>query len=359
LVAHVDTVHSIIEDFHIFQDGDTLFAFDDKKRKQCGIGGDDKVGVYILLQALLDVPVLKTVFYRNEEIGRIGSRYSILNHRDWYKDCNFVIEPDREGFYDLITNSGGIDIAGSEYLEETQEIADKYEYIDTIGICSDIDVLTAGGIGISCLNLSCGYVNSHTSQEIVSIAGVNACYNYIWDIVDEYAHRKFTYNAPAKPIYKGYTKDGNYYNSLFKNRKEKIEHEQGKLFGPAPLISDISLYSTKLTYDNFALAGETKSKQKLYKYIGIKAVPFTVDVCCNECKEYRTLFYMPYEGRIFCTKCNDYAINEDDLNLFKSLEVDDNDMTFVFSVYADSWMEKSSSVWNDKFMCWVSDDMPF
>jgi hypothetical protein len=68
---------------------------------------------------------------------------------------------------------------------------------------------------------------------------------------------------------------------------------------------------------------------------------------------------MPYEGRIFCTKCNDFATNEDDLNLFKYLEVDDNDITFVFSVYADSWMEKSSAKWDDVYTCWVPDDVPF
>lgn len=359
VVSHVDTVHSIIEDYSVFETGDTLFAFDNTKRKQCGIGGDDKVGVYITLQALLDIPILKTVFYRNEEIGRLGSHYSILNHKDWYSNCNFVIEPDREGFFDLIVNSGGLEIASKEYLDETRDIADKYDYRDIIGVCTDVDMLTAGGIGVSCLNLSCGYVGSHSSNEIVSISGVNAAYNYIYDVITKYAHRKFAYDAPLKPVYKGWKKDSGYYCQLFRDKEKSKEYKQGKLFGPEPLVNDLSLYASDLTYDNFVLTGETKNKNKLYKYIGIKALLFTVDVSCSECKEYRTLFYMPYEGRIFCTKCNDFATNEDDLDLFKYLEVDDHDMTFVFSVYADAWMEKSSSSWAVDLKCWVPDESPF
>jgi putative aminopeptidase FrvX len=361
LVAHVDTVHSLIEDYSVFKNGDTLFAFDGKKGKQCGIGGDDKVGVYILLQALLDIPVLKAVFFRDEEIGRIGSRFSINNHKDWYNNCNFVIEPDREGSYDLIVNSGGLEIAGDEFLSEIKEISDRYDYKDVVGVCTDVDVLTGGGIGVSCINLSCGYFNSHTSSETVSLVSVNAAYNFIIDVIAEYAHRRFDYKAPVRPAYKSSwkPKDQSFYGNLFKERQKKLDAEQLKIFGPDPITTDFGAYASDLTYDNFIFSAETKNKTKLYKYIGIKAIPFTMDVSCNDCKEYKTLFYMPYEGRVFCTKCNDFASNEEDLDLFKYLEVDDNETTFVFSVYADAWMDKSNTAWNETLKCWVPDDMPF
>jgi tripeptide aminopeptidase len=359
LVAHIDTVQTPLEGFGIFKDGDTLFAFDSNKRKQCGIGGDDKVGVYMLLQALLDIPILKTVFYRDEEIGCLGSTYSILNHKDWYDNCNFIIQPDRRDYYDLITNSAGLEITSKEFLEEIKEISDKYEYVETMGVCTDVDRLISKDVGVSCLNISCGYINPHSASEIVSIAGVNAAYNFVYDVISEFAHRKFNYTAPLRPIYKGWKKDSGFYSSLFDKRKDRIiGTEQLELFGPA-LPADLSLYASILKYENFELIGQTKSKANLYKYIGIKAIPFAIDVSCGACKEFRTLFYMPYEGRIFCTKCNDFATNEDDLNLFKYLEVDDNDMTFVFSVYADSWMEKPSAKWDDNLTCWVPNDMPF
>jgi hypothetical protein len=360
LVAHTDTVHSIVKEFAVFQNGDTLFAFDNKKGKQTGIGGDDKVGVYIVLQALLDVPVMKAVFFRDEEVGCKGSRYSILNHKAWYDNCNFVIQADRRDFYDLITNSSGLEISGREFVEEIHEISERYEYKETIGICTDVDQLTAGGIGVSCLNISCGYVNPHTSSEYVSIAGVNAAYNFIMDVITEFPHRRFSYKAPARPTY-SWNKGQKYYSSLFSDKKTKMTDEQLNLFGPLPLAEQMKTYgyASALEFDNFVLTGETKNKNKLYRYIGIKAIPFATDVSCGTCKEYRTLWYMPFEGRIFYTKCNDFATNEDDLNLFKFLEVDDNDVTFIFSVYADSWMNKAESRWDEKLQCWVPEEMPF
>ena len=57
---------------------------------------------------LTDVNNIKAVFYREEEIGCKGSRYSILNHRDWYKDCGYIIAADRRGNKDVITISGGV-----------------------------------------------------------------------------------------------------------------------------------------------------------------------------------------------------------------------------------------------------------
>jgi len=358
LVAHVDTVHSLVKNFNVFQTGDTLFAFDSDKGKQCGIGGDDKVGVYILLKALLDIPVLKAVFFKDEEVGRKGSTYSIYNHKDWYNNCNYIIQPDRRDFCDLITNSGGVDMTSKEFLEETQEIADKYEYIETIGLCTDADTLASGHVGVSCLNISCGYVNPHSSYEIVSIEGVNSAYNYIFDVLSEFPHRRFEHIPPKKIYSTKWSKDAGYYNQLF-NSKKKKGPVQGKLFGPDPLISDVYAYANKIEFDNFVLTAQTKDKQNLYKYVGIKAIPFALDVSCGKCKELRSLFYMPYEGRIFCTKCNDFATNEDDLDLFKHLEVDDNDVTFVFSVYADSWMDKTEAKWDETLKCWVPDDMPF
>jgi len=77
IVSHTDTVHSVIPDylykgseeqtkgFTLYRAGDILFAFSEVKVQQVGIGGDDKTGVYLCLQALIDMDVLKVVFYRD------------------------------------------------------------------------------------------------------------------------------------------------------------------------------------------------------------------------------------------------------------------------------------------------------
>lgn len=39
IVSHVDTVHNIVKDYRVYQQGDILFAFSSAKKKQVGIGG--------------------------------------------------------------------------------------------------------------------------------------------------------------------------------------------------------------------------------------------------------------------------------------------------------------------------------
>ena len=354
LVAHTDTAHDIISDFRVMRNEDTIFAFDGVKRKQTGIGGDDKVGVYILLQALRDIPAMKAVFYRNEEDGCKGSIYSIINHKSWYDDCNFVIQPDRRDFNDLIVNSSGIDITSDEFLFSVKDEIKKYEYKDVYGVATDVDKLVLHKIGISCTNISCGYVNPHTNNEIVSIAGVNKAYNFIFDVISKVGHTKFVYN-PKPKVYKGLPRNNKFFSNYLPKSKEA---EQLKLFGPleAEMLSN---YGTEVSFENFKVIGETKNKNKLYQYIGIKAIPFDTEVTCSTCNGIRTLFYLPYEGRIFCIKCRDFAANEERIDVFKYLEVDDSDITFVFSVYADAWLDKKESTWDEELKCWVPDNIPF
>ena len=354
LVAHTDTAHDIISDFRVMRNEDTIFAFDGVKRKQTGIGGDDKVGVYILLQALRDIPAMKAVFYRNEEDGCKGSIYSIINHKSWYDDCNFVIQPDRRDFNDLIVNSSGIDITSDEFLFSVKDEIKKYEYKDVYGVATDVDKLVLHKIGISCTNISCGYVNPHTNNEIVSIAGVNKAYNFIFDVISKVGHTKFVHN-PKPKVYKGLPRNNKFFSNYLPKSKEA---EQLKLFGPleAEMLSN---YGTEVSFENFKVIGETKNKNKLYQYIGIKAIPFDTEVTCSTCNGIRTLFYLPYEGRIFCIKCRDFAANEERIDVFKYLEVDDSDITFVFSVYADAWLDKKESTWDEELKCWVPDNIPF
>ena len=47
VVAHMDTVHKIVEDLYVLQVGHKLTGFNRIKMEQTGIGGDDKVGIFI------------------------------------------------------------------------------------------------------------------------------------------------------------------------------------------------------------------------------------------------------------------------------------------------------------------------
>jgi hypothetical protein len=363
LIAHTDTVHPIVSKFNLFRSEDILFAFNPLSMKQTGIGGDDKVGVFVLLQALVDIPVMKAVFYRQEEIGCKGSTYSMKNHKDWYKDCGYIIAPDRRGSKDAITNSGGIDITSQEFVDDIMPLMEKYGYSEEIGLYSDVDTLVSYEIGVSAINFSCGYHRPHSDQEVVSISQVNIVYNLIFDIVTANPHKKYTHVPEIKPISVTYRSKGSRFESYIEQAAPSslltspFKARQAKVF--PPLVFEH--YGRKLDFDDFVEYDVLKNNKKVYRYTGTKALPLTETAHCPHCKSdvIETVFYLPYEGRMYCAKCNDYIDDTKVQPMLKFLEVDDNQVTFVHSVYSQGWLDKDNAVWNDRLQSWTSDDLPF
>jgi len=144
IVSHTDTVHPLIEDkdFKIKEIRDILYAFDIEEVEQVGIGGDDKVGIYLALELLNNIDNIKAVFYRDEEIGHIGSAYSIKHKKDYYEDIGFIIEGDRKSAHDFITKSSGIKICSDDFINAVLPIAEKYGYKETTGLSTDVYIST-------------------------------------------------------------------------------------------------------------------------------------------------------------------------------------------------------------------------
>jgi hypothetical protein len=361
IVAHVDTVQNVIPNVSLFRLEDTIFAFDPTKRAQHGIGGDDKVGVYITLQALVDIPILKAVFYRDEEIGCLGSSYSIKHHKDWYADCGYVLMADRKGNSDVIYISGGIRVTSEEFLDGCTEFFSKYSYKEAIGIYTDIDTLSRGGIGVSTVNLSCGYHNPHTSTETVSINDVNKCYNLIYDILTKYSDKRFKHElqfAYPKHSKSSGNARNSHINELLKYASPisvPIKSRQERLYSPLVLGINVN------KYDNFIETDITKNKKRVHKYTGTKSLPITGEVKCPRCAApaFSNVYFLPYESRMYCIVCNDYVDDEKTGELLHYLDVEDKEESFVFSVYASGWIKRDHAVWNEKLSSWVPDELPF
>ena len=73
MVCHIDTVHDININVQVVQLDDVLLAIDTKTMQRYGIGGDDKVGIYITLELLKQFDNFKAVFFLDEEVGCVGS----------------------------------------------------------------------------------------------------------------------------------------------------------------------------------------------------------------------------------------------------------------------------------------------
>ena len=84
--------------------GSIIVGYDHRKRRVTGIGADDKNGVWMCLECLRDFKVMKCAFFVQEETGCKGSGAACM---DFFADCRFVIECDRKGDSDMVTNING------------------------------------------------------------------------------------------------------------------------------------------------------------------------------------------------------------------------------------------------------------
>ena len=228
VVSHMDTVAPIVNRYNVHRDGDIIFAFNRDTKKQTDIGGDDKVGVFVCLQVLKDFGNVKVVFYSNEEIGHLGSKYSIKNHKEFYKDINFVLQCDRRDDKDFIYYSGGHRICSEEFLSSCKPYTEALNFKPAIGISTDVDTLVAGGIGVSAVNISSGYYNPHTNNSSVSVRAVANTYTLVYDIITNLGDKKFLYTYEPTLLNTNFTKHtviekpDNYKNKFVKVEDDKL-----------------------------------------------------------------------------------------------------------------------------------------
>jgi len=180
LASHMDTMQPICNNFKIYENGNWLFSMDINTNQQIGIGGDDKVGVFICLYLLQILDNIKVVFFSNEEVGLIGASKCDLH---FFDDCHSILESDRQGNNDFIRKVYGIELFDKKFGKLISPIIKKYAYkFNDIGRQTDVVELKRRGLKIPVANLSCGYYNPHTDYETVNVADVQNCINLIKEI---------------------------------------------------------------------------------------------------------------------------------------------------------------------------------
>lgn len=163
VVAHLDQVQEEYPlDYKVIETQDIIFGYSPSQRKQCGLGADDKCGIWIALKMLKKHDAIKVAFFPGEEIGCVGSSDARMS---FFDDVRFVVEPDRRGAFDLITSIRFTEICSEEFVEAIQP--KKFGYKETHGMMTDVETLKKKGLNVSCINLSCGYYLPHTEEEFV------------------------------------------------------------------------------------------------------------------------------------------------------------------------------------------------
>lgn len=205
VVSHMDTVHQITSDLDIIKVGSRLTGFDRVNMRQTGIGGDDKVGVYITLQAILKNDNIKVAFFRDEECGCDGSDAADM---DFFSDCGYVLQCDRQGAHDFVTNACGTRLSGKDFWKAIRKTAEKHAYRKCEnGGMTDVYQLKSNGLNIAVANMSCGYYRPHSPDEYVDIHDVRRCEGFVMEVIASLGSRLFQHRA--EPSYHRYQFRGN------------------------------------------------------------------------------------------------------------------------------------------------------
>lgn len=179
ICAHMDQVQRLHpKDFECIENDDVIFGYSSKTRSQCGLGADDKNGLFIALECLASYDVLKCAFFVGEEIGCRGSSAVDMN---FFNDCRYCIQVDRRGNSDMVT-SIYTDMCSADFIADTHY--ETYGYNLSTGAMTDVAELFDRGVGVSCINLSCGYYEPHTDHEFTSKSDVQKCYDFVCHIIE-------------------------------------------------------------------------------------------------------------------------------------------------------------------------------
>lgn len=154
LVAHMDTVHKKLPSVIVY----------DKEKKALsspnGIGGDDRCGIYMILE-IIQKYNCSVLFTEDEEIGGVGAEK--FTKAKFAKDLkfNYIIEFDRRGSNDAVF----YDCDNPDF----EKFITRDFYKTAWGSFSDISTI-APFLKCAAVNLSCGYYNAHTTSEYVVVS---------------------------------------------------------------------------------------------------------------------------------------------------------------------------------------------
>lgn len=187
MVCHIDTVHEVNNDVQVVVLNDSAIAVDTKTKRQYGIGGDDKVGIYITLEMLKMFDNFKAVFFLDEEAGCVGSRQADFS---FFNDSTIVLECDRRGISDFVVDISGTKLSNEEFIGDISDILKANGRQTVSGGLTDVAEISERN-PVQVANMSCGYYRPHTSEEYIVLSEVEATKNMCFEILDRTKHKRY------------------------------------------------------------------------------------------------------------------------------------------------------------------------
>lgn len=257
LVAHMDTVHKHLPKTFVYS------ADRNKVSDPNGIGGDDRCGIYMILEVVKRYNCC-VLFCEDEEVGGVGAEkftefvnamIAAKNKGDESKaanivdemDFNYMIEFDRKGKNDAV-------FYDCDNKKFTDFICKDY-YKESFGSFSDISVL-APFFGVAAVNLSCGYYNAHTKNEYVLFSEMERSIEEACKILERTTEEDVFEYVPCK--YSGYNRgyySGSTYGSAYGGWYDDFDNEyyyngEGWVYGGNSKVNKVTTNYYLIEYRN-------------------------------------------------------------------------------------------------------------
>jgi len=209
LVAHLDTVHKQLPEVYYDREKEVMWS-------PQGIGGDDRCGVYGILKICEHLKPY-VLFTTDEEIGAKGAEKFVKDiNKKVMRKINFIIEIDRQGYNEAVFYDCG--------NKDFKNMILNYGFDEDFGTFSDISVLSPA-FDIASVNLSAGYFNEHTTNEIIKIDYLmHTVYNVERILLSKNVNTKYDFQEIQNfySLYKYYD-DYDYYKNCDNNLRKIIE----------------------------------------------------------------------------------------------------------------------------------------
>lgn len=266
LVAHMDTVHKELPEMFVYNAKSSVIS------SPQGIGGDDRCGVYMILD-IIDKIKCSVLFCEDEEIGAVGADKFTKTELAKTLEFNYIIEFDRAHANDAVFyNCDNIDF---------EEFITKDFYKTSFGSFSDISVL-APFLGCAAVNLSCGYYNAHMKSEYVNLKEMQESINHAIRIIERTtAEDKFAY-IPAKTWYSKYnysgSKSSKSWNYVYDDYHDSYDtYDDSKYY----VIEYYDMYGRVQWFDTFAVS-KAEALGKLFMQDSTVCYDMVSDIVCDD-----------------------------------------------------------------------------
>lgn len=308
MVCHIDTVHKVNLNSIVRRHQDTLYSIDKTTYERTGIGGDDKVGVYITLACLDYLPNFKAVFFKDEEVGCVGSSQADFS---FFDNSTIVLECDRKGMGDFVTEISGVDLSNKELLTDIEDVLDTYGRKPKSGGITDVKEIALKN-KVQVANINCGYYNPHTDDEYVNIVDVADTLNFCLDVFDVTMHKRYEMELKDRYSYNyggyaGYGGSRSYYNDWYGGyEKPKQRYNQ-------PVVDEIDgvkYYDYGTKWYKWTIATQEWKAITLMEYedaiFGDDSAYTSYDYKqCPQCLTSDTMYDDTMDAN-FCFQCNEY-----------------------------------------------------